>query len=205
MVAERATVSTQGLKPIAPPSQTRAAHLSVVSTPTFRKTLVEKSQAPRTQQSDPARLSCKWELLSAVIRELLPVIKDHYEAIGLNGAPFDPDWDQLLALERAQFLLVWVARTPAGTIAGYAMVMSTADMFACRTPMASIESVWLDPAWRSGFKGIKFIKALVQSIKELNGPSTKIRIYSSEKFPIGKVYDRCGFKKTGTTFELGLK
>lgn len=210
--AEKETIFSADLKPAPPPSMTSPAPQSAASTQPPTPTPAEKSQASKTQQSDqgpPDRLKCQWELLSVIVRELLPVIKKHYDTVLLNGEPLDINWDYLFAQERAGACAVWTARTSGGAIVGYALCMGARGMFSHSVPRCEVEAIWLDPAWRSGMKGVRFLKGLVDAVRRL-GVSKKMRIFSNDAYDVGpdgrsrvvKAFRAAGFRQTGTIMEL---
>lgn len=209
--AEKETIFSAASKPTVPPSTTSPALPSEASIPQPILTPAEKSPASRTPQSDRAPLKCQFELLSVIVRELLPVIRDHYAAVGLNGDEFDPNWDHLFALERAGTLLIWTARSESNAIVGYAVCYGSCPMFSHRTKYVNVEAVWLDPAWRGGLKGVRFVRSIVAAVKTL-GVASKIRIFSNDAYevmPDGRsrvslAFRRAGFKQSGTIFEQEL-
>lgn len=209
-VAERRETFSKDLKPVLPPSMTSLETPSESAIqPTSIATPTEASRVSRTPQSDPERLKCRWELLSAIIHELLPVIEEHFKTVGLNGDEFNPDWDHLFALERARALLIWTARTTGGAIVGYAVCASSRGLFSCKTPLCCVEAVWLDPAWRNGRKGIRFIKSMVEALRELKA-AKKVRIFSNDDYDVGEdgrsrvvqAFRAAGFRQVGTMMEL---
>lgn len=210
MVVDIEAVSSPVSKPNPPPSTTSrgtpsesATRLALIVTPT------EANPASKSLQSDPGRLKCRWELLSEIIHELLPVIEQHFKTVGLNGAEFNPDWDYLFSRERVGDLGIWTARTEGGAIVGYAVCMGSRGMFSHSAPMCCVEAIWLDPAWRNGRKGIRFIKSMVNAVKVL-GVAKKIRIFSNDDYDVGedgrsrvvKAFRAAGFRQTGTIMEL---
>ena len=209
--AEKETIFSAASKPVRPTATTLPTSPSEASTQASIPTPTGKSQVSKTQQSGRERLECKWELLSVIIRELLPVIRKHYDVVRLNGDPLDPNWDHLFALERAGTLLIWTARSESGSIVGYAVCSGYCPMFSQSTKGVSIEAIWLDPAWRVGLRGIKFVKSVVDAVRKL-GMAKKIRVFSNDDYdvtPDGKsrvalAFQRAGFRQTGTIFEQEL-
>ena len=208
--AERRETFSKGLKPVVLPSTTSRETPSEGATqPALIAAPTEASQVSSPPQSGQEQLKCRWELLSEIIHELLPVIEEHFKIVGLNGDEFNPDWDHLFALERMRKLLIWTARTSGGAIVGYAVCSGSHGIFSCKTPLCCVEAVWLDPAWRNGRKGIRFIKSVVNALKELNS-FKKIRIFSNDEYDVGedgrsrvvKAFRAAGFRQTGTMMEL---
>lgn len=206
----------EGCSPVSKPrvrlSKTSRETQSVSATqPTLGTTQTEASLVSSPQPLVRAPLKCQWELLSVIAKELLPVINTHFQAVSLNGDPLDPDWDCLFRLERAQSLLIMTARTEAGSIVGYACCSTSRGLFS-NVPLVMIDAIWLDPAWREGRRGIKFIKSIVLGLKELKNKCSKIRIFSNDEYDVGKdgrsrvsiAFEAAGFKQVGTMFEMDI-
>lgn len=207
---ELAETFSKGLKLARPPSAISPETPSESATPQASIAIpTEASQANSLRQSVRAPLKCKWEMLSVIAQELLPVINKHYSTVRLNGDPLDPNWDYLFSRERVGDLAVWTARTESGTIVGYAICMGSRGMFSHSVPMCCVEAIWLDPLWRGGMRGVRFIKSMVNAIREL-GVAKKIRIFSNDEYDVGedgrsrvvKAFRAAGFRQTGTIMEL---
>jgi len=72
---------------------------------------------PRRARSAPEKLEFAWEPFHRVIEEALPLLKRHYEELGLDE-PFDPDWRSLMFMERNGRLVIATMRVD-GRLVGY--------------------------------------------------------------------------------------
>lgn len=207
--AERTIAFSQGSRPVPPPSTTSPALQLVPSTAPSIPTPAEKSLPSKTQPWDREQLRCQWELFSNISREVLPLIKRHYEEVGLNGHEFDPDWDAVYRLERAGAHMLWTARTKAGTLAAYAQCAFTRGFHSHSVQMCCVEAIWMAPEWREGLRGMRFAKSVVEAIRDLNKINT-VRIFTNDDFDKGKdgrsrlamLLERIGLRQVGTIMEL---
>lgn len=165
----------------------------------------ETKQLRRQQPSAQETLRCDWERPSAVAREVDQLSKRW--AIELGQRPFEPDWERIFALDRANGALVWTARTAHGTLTGYLFVTFNRAMFT-NANFARIEAGYLAPEWRSGPVGLRYIKSAVQAIKRLNGFS--IEWETNDAFEpdahgrsrLATLLERLNFEQVGTCMRL---
>ena len=71
---------------------------------------LEKRLPPLPQPSVPVALKCEWERPTVCGQEVLALSRRW--AAELGETPFDPNWDYIFAMERANSAMVWTAPTP---------------------------------------------------------------------------------------------
>jgi len=105
-------------------------------------------------------LEYKWELLTNVVKEALPLLRRHSEEIEDERlGPLDPDWNTLFAWERTGVFQVLTVRDE-GLLVGYIGWMIYGHPFYQTKKVARSQLFWLDPSYRSGWTGYKmFVKS----------------------------------------------
>lgn len=123
----------------------------------------ETARRAPPSRSVPARpkLFFQWELFSAIVRELPPLFKAHYNEIALNkDIPLEPDFDRYLACETARILHILTARrTDNGRLVGYVFGMIGPHLHYASSTWCLVDMYWLAPEFRKGWSGVRMFKA----------------------------------------------
>jgi hypothetical protein len=108
--------------------------------------------------SDLAPLNFKWERFSEIGQEFLPVWKQHWQEVGVfkEENPFDPNWDLYFGADIAGNLHVLTVRD-GSLLVGYVFNFIFPHPHFMSTPWATVDGIWLHPAYRAGWTGVKML------------------------------------------------
>ena len=170
------------------------------------------SPRSKTRPSALARPEFKWEPFEEVLDELWPLLKRHYAEIGRHyeGAPLDPDFDRYFEYARAGLLRVWTARAPNGALIGYIGCLVIHGLHAQSVLRCYADVIWLEPEWRDGLLGYRFIRSCLVALKEIG---VKVaRWETNDMFEPGEdgvsrvsaLLRRLRFAQIGTVFQRAL-
>ena len=116
----------------------------------------------------PDRLTYQWEPFSAVVQEVLPLLREHWHEIGLDHdkCPLDPNWQACMAYEQSGQLHVFTARSE-GALVGYNAFIVHGRLHYQSTKFALNDVIWLHPLHREGFAGVRLIKGAEPHLRSL--------------------------------------
>lgn len=100
------------------------------------------------------------EPIRSAMAEAEPLIRAHIAALDPplgHDIELDPEHGMHAAAEDAGMLLCFVARSESGEMAGYCTVTYAPSMHIAREIHANVDSVYMDPVWRRGMEGIRFL------------------------------------------------
>ncbi len=105
------------------------------------------------------------ETVEGVRPEIGPLLAAHWHEIGQDkvNMRLDPDWDGYVALEKAARLAVFSARNSAGLV-GYAVFFVHRHLHYRTITVAINDLLYLQPAYREGLAGVRFIDALEREL-----------------------------------------
>lgn len=127
-----------------------------------------------------------------LIEELKPLVRRHYEEVALHKTiPLDPDWSRYTLLAKADALLVVGARDQ-GQLVGYSVFYISSMMHYKSTNSASSDVIYLAPEHRTGFAGIKLIKASEDALR--NKGITKVFWHVKVIKDFRKILYRIGYQ-----------
>lgn len=99
------------------------------------------------------------ENITGLWEELEPRLRDHWTEIATwLDIDLDPDTDAYAALEEADMLRVFTARTAAGRLVGYAAYFVRSHLHYQHSRQASQDVLYLAPEYRRGRAGIRLIR-----------------------------------------------
>jgi hypothetical protein len=106
----------------------------------------------------------KWN--QDLIEELKPLTERHYQEVALDKQhiPLAPDWTRYTKIAELGSLLVVGARDK-DKLVGYSVFYISEMMHYMTTLSASNDVVYLAPEYRTGFAGVKLIKASETALK----------------------------------------
>lgn len=110
------------------------------------------------------------ETLGAVIGEIGPLLRKHYEEIAWkkDKIAFDPDLERYRALEEAGALRIYIARE-AGAMIGYAVFFVGQNMHYRGTKQAVNDIFYVDKSRRGVMLGQKLLRDYAESELKLEG------------------------------------
>ena len=163
---------------------------------------VDPRQLKPPQPSGPDRLRCDWERLSAIAHEVAPLARRHYAE--MVDHLFDPNWDELFALERMGVLGVWTARTVDRTLVGYTFCFWRNWLWSREVRYCCIDACYLAPEWR-GDLGYRYVKSIVAAVGRIE-PGARVRWETNDMFEpdahgrsrLAKLLERFNFRQVGT-------
>lgn len=154
------------------------------------------SQAKPLPRSVPVALKCGWEAPSAAAKEV--ELLSRRWAIELGQPPFEPDWERIFALERANSAKLWTARTiESGVLVGFMFCTFNRGIFTSKN-FARIEVGYLAPEWRG--LGFRFVKSIMREFKTPVEWETNDLFKPDEhgRSRVARVLERLGFEQIGT-------
>lgn len=156
----------------------------------------ERALRPHRRLSGPAAPEFGWERFNAIVHELPPLFNEHWRELALNQdvIPLAPDWDKYYQLDIAGALHILTARVSSGQLVGYAFTLVGPHPHYATTVWAHVDMYWLDPVYRQGWTGVRFIKALVLGAKTLG--AVNLTLATKTHFAdnrVTKLLQRLGF------------
>ncbi len=142
--------------------------------------------------SDQEKLECKVqeESLHRVIREVIPLSYKHYQEIGLTY-PYDPNIDGILDFAIADKVTLITIRY-GELLVGYALYLIGPFKHSMSTEYASLEAIYILPAFRNGFLAKRVLNFGEEKVKEKGAKF--ITVASTEKYPIAKLLSFAGYE-----------
>jgi GNAT superfamily N-acetyltransferase len=157
--------------------------------------------------SDPAAPEFGWEKFHAIAHELPVLFKQHWQELALNKdvVPLDPNWDEYYQLDISGVLQVLTARVPGGQLVGYVFLLVGPNRHYKSTRWGHAEMYWLDPVYRQGWTGVRFMKAMVTGARTLGVVNltlaTKLHFADNR---VTKLLQRLGFVPIETIHAMRL-
>jgi GNAT superfamily N-acetyltransferase len=115
--------------------------------------------------------------------------------------PLEPDWELYQIIEDNGSLRVFTARDD-NKLVGYFTVVSSPSLHSKGKLIASNDVIFLHPAYRKGFVGVKLFKFAEKCVKE--DGFQQLQICYTEKFDISPILSMLGYTKVETKFEKRL-
>lgn len=133
------------------------------------------------------------ERLYDIAQELPPLfVRYGQEFPTIEGVVSDPDWTQMLRMDAMGMLKVLTARD-GGALVGFAFSVVGPHMMYRSVKHGITNAVWLDPAYRSGWFPLKFLRANLEMLRDEG--CRRVCIGHHALWPrLGKVYERLGYK-----------
>ena len=166
------------------------------------------SPARSNPPSGRARLNCRWEPFSLVVRELVPLLARQQEEVGKAYQDFDPDWGRYFEYERAGLLRIWTARDADGVLVGYFVGLLVHGLHAASTRHCYADLFWLAPEWRDGMLGLRFLRAAVEACRGLGVQVLRWEVNDTfapdenGRSRVAKLLERIGFGQVGTVMQM---
>jgi GNAT superfamily N-acetyltransferase len=148
-----------------------------------------------------------WATVQPELAQLLPT---HWREIALDQdvIPLDMDWEAYAELDRLGILHCVTARNDTGTLVGYFLAFLRGHLH-YRTSLTAFEDMfYLDPAYRSGWTGVRFFQAVEAAWRargvERAAISYKLHFRQGK---VGKLLAYLGWQATETNYTkyLGTK
>ncbi len=144
-----------------------------------------------------------WEQLSDILPEIAPLLRIHWQEVDwFDGKlPLDPDWQKCLAYEQAGILHILTCRIN-DRLAGYIFTYLLDSVF-FSLQWATVQGFWLDPAYRSGWTGVKLFKENERGMRERGAKAISVEILlkiASDRGTLGAILERLGYKPLGKLY-----
>lgn len=162
-----------------------------------------------TQQAEPALekatpsvaarpdLTYGWEAFSDVGRELIPLMRLHWqEKSSWSDVELDLDWERLFHMEAAGALHLLVVRD-GDTVVGYVPAIVMPHIMATSLTLGIIDTYLVHPAYRDGWTIVKMLKKAVLHLEHLGVDVVSIR---DPDHTMGPLLKRLGFGMPETTW-----
>ena len=131
---------------------------------------MQRGKHPRSPTASPkaARPKLQWERLSDIREEVKTLLPVHWREVDVfhDDAPLDPDWDRYDEYEKLGLLYVVTARIQ-GALIGYLSVFCYPHMHHKTQKFAFVDVLWLHPAWRKGWTGIRLIRHFERGMRKV--------------------------------------
>lgn len=152
--------------------------------------------APALEKDTPSadaqpKLGFAWEPFSLVGRELIPLMRLHWQekSSWREMVDLDLDWVRLFHMETSGALHLLTVRD-GDVIVGYMPVIVTQHIMATGLRMGIIDTYMLHPAYRSGWTIVKMLKKVVKHLEHLGVDVVSARDPEGE---MGPIFKRLGF------------
>jgi hypothetical protein len=136
----------------------------------------------------------EWERYFPAHYEELATLKQHITQV-------DPDWGMYERLDAAGILHIVTVRD-GGALVGYYMGAVLPQPHYKSVVFASADVYYLDPAYRKGFTGIKFLKFIEESLRARGVQMIVMGTKLSKD--LGKLYEALGYVETDRVFRKWL-
>ena len=110
--------------------------------------------------------------------------------------PLEPAWDRYFDMALVRQLHCLTVRDN-GVLVGYLFVVVCPHLHYASTLWAQTDLFWLDPAYRSGFTGVRMFKEMEKKLREFKVKVVYINAklhFESDRGTIGKIFERLGYK-----------
>ena len=161
---------------------------------------------PAPELSAPARLEFRWERFNEIAHELPPLFTQHWRELALNRdhIPLAPDWDRYYALDVQGSLRILTARD-SGRLVGYVFLLVGPHLHYATTLWAHVDMFWLDPLYRQGWTGVRFLSTLVRDARAMNAKNLTITVklhFMGGR--VAKLLQRLGLRPIETVLAMRL-
>lgn len=169
-------------------------------------TPLEAASPPRPRPSGRARpetYDFRWERYQDIVQEAAPLIRRHWQEVGLaqDRLPLDVDWEQALRLAEGGILHVLTVRKE-GTLVGFIFSYLLRSLFFSQ-PWATVQGFWIDPIHRQGMIGVTLFKENEIGMRERGAVAVSVEALShieKERGTIGKILKRLGYYHAGDMY-----
>lgn len=171
-----------------------------------------KAPPPPPEASAPAKreLTFQWERFRPLVKEFPPLFDQHWRELALDQdtIPLDPNYELYLNADFAGVLQVLTARF-GPLLVGYVFTFAGPALHYRSTVMADVDMYWLDPAFRSGWTGVKMFIETIRRMRELRVRkmfiSEKIHFQNVNDLRVGVLLKRLGFMPIETKYAKTLE
>ncbi|MDB2650281.1 GNAT family N-acetyltransferase [Porticoccaceae bacterium] len=132
------------------------------------------------------------ECLPSVKKDILPLIKEHWELIALNkgSIKLNPDWEQYAALDASGIMKVFTARDN-GALVGYFILLVNNSLHYKDHVFAVCDIIFVTPEARKGATGYKLLKYAENWCKENN--VSLLNINTKVHMPFDSLLEKTGY------------
>lgn len=156
--------------------------------------------------SAPARPELRWERFGYFANELPPLFARHWREIALNQdkVPLDPNWDRYYEYDLLNILQTLTVRSN-GVLVGYVFMLVHPHLHYASTLWAQSDIFWLDPAYRSGWTGVRMFKEVEAGMRKLGVKVVMLNEKLHFDSRVGELFKRLGFTHTENIFSKYLE
>ncbi len=132
------------------------------------------------------------ECLPSVKKDILPLIKEHWELIALNkgSIKLNPDWEQYAALDASGIMKVFTARDN-GALVGYFILLVNNSLHYKDHVFAVCDIIFVTPEARKGATGYKLLKYAENWCKKNN--VSLLNINTKVHMPFDSLLEKTGY------------
>jgi hypothetical protein len=149
--------------------------------------------------SVPERTGCDiaLEAISSIAGEIASLSFRNYAETAIDSSlGYNPDWGQYLSYELTDSVVTVTARYNT-VLVGYAIFLIGPFKHNKEITYADLDTIWISPAFRSGFLAYKMIK---MGERALEGRAAFIMATSTNHKPIDVLLSRLGYKPVEVLF-----
>ena len=148
----------------------------------------------------PERPVLAWEKFSDISAELPPLFIRHWREVASyqKELPLDPHWERYFECSMLNILHPLTVRSN-GVLVGYVFVLVYPHLHHQTALYAAVDGIWLDPAYRAGWTGIKMIQEVEKGMRRLGVKMLRFTSqikFETERGTFGKVLERLGYAAT---------
>lgn len=132
------------------------------------------------------------ELLCAVVREVQPLLEQHYQELTRNKerVKLDPLWEDYAALERMGRFVVFAAREH-GFLIGYNAFFLNKHMHYAALHVAQNDVFWLSHDFRKGTTALRFLRYSEHELKAMG--ADKVVYHCKPENNFAPILNRMGY------------
>jgi GNAT superfamily N-acetyltransferase len=148
-----------------------------------------------------AKPKLAWERFGRFANELPPLFLRHWQEIALNQDKvlLDPNWDRYYEYDLLNILQTLTVRSN-GVLVGYVFMLVHSHLHYASTLWAQSDIFWLDPAYRSGWTGVRMFREVELGMRRMGVKVIMLNEKLHFDTRIGELFKRLGFKHTENIF-----
>jgi len=156
--------------------------------------------APKTSRVIRPDLTFQVERFADIASELPPLFARHWQELGEQGIPLDPDWNRMFVSEVQGQLKITTARV-GKVLVGYIFNIIGGHPHYKSTLYSNIDNFWLDPAYRGGWAVMRWLQLNDAMLDELGVKKRYIGIANDFMAGrVGNLFRRLGYRPVETTW-----
>ena len=140
------------------------------------------------------------ERFADTMAEMIPLMGEHFDEVGLNAAPFpvQPNFASYFTMERAGSLHLFTARAEDDALAGYSAFILAPDLIYGGHAVAMNHALYLRRQYRNGFTVKRLIRFGEREMAAKGAEIFEYHLWSDHNF--GRLMELVGYEERRITF-----